>query len=409
MKDVFLAHNSKDKSLVIELQKQLELHGVSTWLDCDEIPPGRLFQDEIQKAISCVKAAAIIIGADGLGRWQTVELHTIISQSVEKGIPVIPILLPGVDGIPTNLYFLKEFHHVKFQERIDECEQIGKLLWGIKNVKIEKELPQESMFVKMRIKDIIIDRMKKDNIDLSGILSRNDVDCKTIIRRYCSKFPETNQEDFKKKLLQARSYAYDMKYSSRENNEDERYIDFDSWESEIRILLKKLGILTCKNLDVINVGIGNGLENPNLYDDFENLYGIDISGESLVKAKKVLPKINAIQANAEDLHMIPSSSMDLYISLRTFQSSLFNKEEAIQEAYRVLRSGGIFIISISNAHKAKNGIIQGILKASGSEVDFDLPYNITDYVRKNITRLDFYNVGIYTGNYEVYVYGIKTS
>jgi hypothetical protein len=128
--DVFLAHNSLDKPLVRIIFFNLQNRGFNPFLDEEEIQPGRLFQDVIQEAIRQSKCVAVFIGKTGLGNWQAVELKTFISQCVNRGIPVIPVLLPGVQQIPQNLLFLQEFHSVRFRQDIDDYT-LNQLIWGI--------------------------------------------------------------------------------------------------------------------------------------------------------------------------------------------------------------------------------------------------------------------------------------
>ncbi len=112
--DVFLAHNSQDKPQVRAIARELRHRGLKYWIDEEQIPPGRSFQEVIQQAIPNVKSAAIFIGSRGLGNWQAMELRILISQSVEADIPVIPVLLPGVETIPEHLSFLKQLNWVRF-------------------------------------------------------------------------------------------------------------------------------------------------------------------------------------------------------------------------------------------------------------------------------------------------------
>jgi hypothetical protein len=133
--DVFLAHSSKDKPLIRQIYQELKQRGMHPWLDEEEIAPGTQFQDEIQQAIGQIKVAAICIGQTGLGRWQKLELKSFISQCVTRNIPVIPVLLPGVEAIPDELPFLKEFHAVLFEGDIRDERAFYKLEWGITGVK----------------------------------------------------------------------------------------------------------------------------------------------------------------------------------------------------------------------------------------------------------------------------------
>lgn len=129
--DAFLAYNHFDRSQVIAIAEELKKRGLNPWIDIEQIPPGRWFQDIIQKTIPNVKSAAIIIGSKGLGKWQALELRAFISECVKKNMPVIPILLPGITKLPRGLLFLKELNWVRFSESIDEPEVLDNLEWGI--------------------------------------------------------------------------------------------------------------------------------------------------------------------------------------------------------------------------------------------------------------------------------------
>jgi len=135
--DVFLAHNSQDKPQVKVIAKQLKRRGLKVWLDEEQIPPGHSFQDAIQQAIQNVKSAAIFIGIGGLGKWQILEYRSLISRFVDASIPVIPVLLPGVDGIPEHLLFLRELNWVNFSKGIDNVEALDQLESGIRQHKIQ--------------------------------------------------------------------------------------------------------------------------------------------------------------------------------------------------------------------------------------------------------------------------------
>jgi len=129
--DVFLAHNSEDKALVLRLGQQLRNQGINPWIDVEQIPPGRWFQDVIQSAVRSVKAAAIVIGMAGVGRWQALELRAFVTRCVDRGVPLIPVLLPGVTEIPSELVFLQDASFVKFDCDVDEEKILSRLVWGI--------------------------------------------------------------------------------------------------------------------------------------------------------------------------------------------------------------------------------------------------------------------------------------
>ncbi len=129
--DVFLAHNSSDKPFVKIINSRLKRRGLRPWLDKEELPPGRRFQDVVQDTIRKISSAAIFIGKKGMGRWQVLELHSFISQCVERNIPVIPVLLPGVRRLPRKLVFLNVFSWIRFRRTANEDVAFEELVWGI--------------------------------------------------------------------------------------------------------------------------------------------------------------------------------------------------------------------------------------------------------------------------------------
>jgi len=145
--DVFLAHNGADKPEVRAIANQLKERSIKVWLDEEQIPPGRSFQDEIQKAIPLVKSAAIFIGFKRLGKWQRMEVRLLTRRCVEKGIPLIPILLPGVNQLPEKVVILKEYTWVDFSKNIDDIQALNNLVRGISATKSSpQQKPTELWF-----------------------------------------------------------------------------------------------------------------------------------------------------------------------------------------------------------------------------------------------------------------------
>jgi hypothetical protein len=106
----------------------LRSRGLKVWLDKEQIPPGRWFQDVIQSSVGKVGVAAFFLGPKGMGNWQMMELRTFMSACVNKGTPVIPVLLPGVNELPTELRFLKELNYVSFKDSVAEKEALDALV-----------------------------------------------------------------------------------------------------------------------------------------------------------------------------------------------------------------------------------------------------------------------------------------
>jgi len=132
--DVFLSHNSKDKPTVIELGLALRDRGLEPWLDIWELTPGHDWQMRLEETLSTVRSSAVMVGADGLGPWEIPEMRASLSESVRRGIPVIPVLLPGAPKQPVLPLFLTQFTWVDLRGGITQ-EGIDRLEWGITGVK----------------------------------------------------------------------------------------------------------------------------------------------------------------------------------------------------------------------------------------------------------------------------------
>jgi hypothetical protein len=126
--DVFLSHNSQDKAIVRKIANELRQRGIEPWFDDEQIPAGQPILDFIEKAIQNVKSIAVFIGSEKLGMWQKRELISLIG--VGENIPIIPVLLPGVDDIPKDLPFLKDRISISFTQSGDE-RAIDLLVRGI--------------------------------------------------------------------------------------------------------------------------------------------------------------------------------------------------------------------------------------------------------------------------------------
>jgi len=133
---VFLSHNSKNKPAVRELGEALKAAGLRVWLDEWELRPGQPWQPALEKIISTVKAAAVVVGADGLGPWEIPEMYACLSQFINRKMSVIPVLLPGAPCQPELPMFLTGFTWVDLRAGLTH-DGVGLLRWGITGEKPE--------------------------------------------------------------------------------------------------------------------------------------------------------------------------------------------------------------------------------------------------------------------------------
>jgi hypothetical protein len=127
--DTFLCHNSQDKDAIRELNTRLNDSGVVTWLDEEQLPPGRPWQDELERQISSIKSVVVAVGQSGTGPWQNVEIRAFLSEFIRRGCPVIPLILPNCKDIPDLPLFLRQFTWVDLRKT--RPDPFNLLLWGI--------------------------------------------------------------------------------------------------------------------------------------------------------------------------------------------------------------------------------------------------------------------------------------
>lgn len=127
--DVFLCHNSKDKTEVKKIGEQLKTMGILPWLDEWELRPGLPFQRALEEQISQIKSAAVFVSANEFGPWHDMEQNAFIRQFVKRGCTVIPVILPSCQQTPTLPVFLEGMVWVDFRK--PDPNPLGELVWGI--------------------------------------------------------------------------------------------------------------------------------------------------------------------------------------------------------------------------------------------------------------------------------------
>jgi tetratricopeptide (TPR) repeat protein len=127
--DVFLSHHSNDKPAARQLADALRSRGLTVWMDEAELVPGRAWQEAIEEAIQIAKSAVVLVGANGLGPWETVEMRLCFSEFVHRGLPVIPVIFSGapMEALPP---FLRQLTWVDLREGLTR-EGLDRLEHGI--------------------------------------------------------------------------------------------------------------------------------------------------------------------------------------------------------------------------------------------------------------------------------------
>jgi TIR domain len=150
--DVFLCHNSEDKSEVEKIAHQLRAIGLEPWLDKWELPPGRPWRRLLEEQIGQVRSAAVFVGSNGRGPWQELEIDALLNEFARRQCPVIPVLLHNASAQPDLPLFLKSMEWVDFRRR--DPNPMYELFWGVTGIKLDKYLNNKLEDLKQRKIDL---------------------------------------------------------------------------------------------------------------------------------------------------------------------------------------------------------------------------------------------------------------
>jgi hypothetical protein len=131
--DVFLCHNSEDKSEVREIAQRLVRKQVKPWLDEEQIRPGTSWQEALGSQMEGVKSAAVFVGSSGIGPWQNQEIQALLNEFVKRSCAVIPVILPSAKTTPRLPWTLANFQYVDF--RSNHLDPLKQLIWGITGIR----------------------------------------------------------------------------------------------------------------------------------------------------------------------------------------------------------------------------------------------------------------------------------
>ena len=259
------------------------------------------------------------------------------------------------------------------------------------------------------IPQIIIDILLLSGIDyIKSLPEGQDVTINDIIN-YCEQESKKFGKDdinFEELIRQAVSTGYDKRYFEIDDKAEERSAILNQFSESFMEILKRLNIHeTYREQKVLVVGIGNGFEGKMLYADINNLALADIAPQSLAQAKKVLPQAKEYNEPADKLSSVFDDSYDLYISLRTYQSTYFDIPASLQEAKRILKNNGAIVISVACGYlNAQNEFVYGLFNPHNGVFEENRPDVFLNTIRRHLRKLKFNIVGEMRIPTEVFIF-----
>jgi len=259
------------------------------------------------------------------------------------------------------------------------------------------------------IPKLIIEYLIKNGANFISSLPDYEYCTLNDIIKYCIqegiKFNRTDI-DFQMLVTEAISNAYDKKYFYHKN--DERIKNKNIFINTFFNILNQLGINEIyKKQNVIVVGIGNGNEGRLIYDKIKYLTIIDIASDSLKQAQSIFPHATAYKLNASNLYLFDKSIYDLYISLRTYQSTYFDILKSLKEAKRILRTKGLIIISIPCGYFNNNELISGMYNPHNGILEKERPDTFIEKIIHDLKEIDFKIIGLNKIPTEIFIYAEK--
>lgn len=267
----------------------------------------------------------------------------------------------------------------------------------------KQNIKNNPYYAKKRISNLLIETLEKKGF----ILTKNEIDNnKTVekLSQYINNKYNLDNSDTQPLVTECLSDSFNDKYSTYDYSDDARCIS-NTWFSNFLNIYKKIDDKPIEQKNIINVGVGSGQEAIKLFSFCKHITFVDIAKDGLEKISKQIPCAQIICSRAEDLSKFKNSEFDLYISLRTYNSSFFDIDLAIREAKRVLNNKGKIIISIANGflYKKQKNIIPGLIIPSTDFVDI---YRGLDKMKILVSKLietKFINIKYYITNEEIYL------
>jgi 8-oxo-dGTP pyrophosphatase MutT (NUDIX family)/nucleotide-binding universal stress UspA family protein len=141
--DLFISYNTREKLLVAELAEKLRKLGIRVWIDSEQIKAGSIVMDEIQSTIKNSRVAAVLLGKEGIGRWEEQEINAIFRLSVSNSLRIIPVLLPNAPEEPKLPLFLQNYSWIDFRSGFNE-EGLAKLKEEISEISLKSQKLSEN-------------------------------------------------------------------------------------------------------------------------------------------------------------------------------------------------------------------------------------------------------------------------
>lgn len=168
---------------------------------------------------------------------------------------------------------------------------------------------------------------------------------------------------------------------------------------------KESSIRPLSAVSILNVGVGAGHEAATLFSDCPQITFADIAESGLASISGHIPSSRTVVSSAEDLSALPENSFDLYVSLRTYNSSFFDTSAAASEAHRVLKAGAAIIVSVANGflYTQRGCVVPGLIIPGTEFVDLYRGMDTANLIAAELDGAGFKDVRTFPTSTEIYL------
>ncbi|GAA4890363.1 class I SAM-dependent methyltransferase [Ferrimonas pelagia] len=270
--------------------------------------------------------------------------------------------------------------------------------------KSNSSVSPNSKYAMQSTRNIVLNEVERCGLNIERLDVKHGFESSDLVKRLHILNPGEHEEKIEEIVLVAMETAFTSKYL--EMKEDEKLVNpkllnitshdqAKCWDFYFSRCLANIGISDISNLNVLDVGVGNAEASKAIWKNVRSLIGVDVSEKSLARAKSNLPNIETCKSSANNLNKIESSTIDLYVSLRTYQSSLFDIKPALHEAYRVLTRGGVIVITIPVLFLKKDGngeikgTLRGLIESGSNEPTLEYAYKVVNNIMWKMDVLNY--------------------
>ncbi|WP_329020640.1 methyltransferase domain-containing protein [Streptomyces sp. NBC_01601] len=366
-----------------------EVHGAS-WF--------RILRRRVQElGVSSAHSVYLTINTlSAAGSFELAELlHDVRIDRVYIGLPD-PALTTYLDGDPAT----ERAYVLRFPDDLQrEIMEQNRDLYAASGQSIECN-PHYSTH---RISEAVSTGLRSKGFELS----RGDVNANRgrvalaslICQRYGIEYEEADRA-----VGDALSGAFDAKYGTYDYAYDARAANV-RWADDFMSVYKESSIRPLSAVSILNVGVGAGHEAATLFSDCPQITFADIAESGLASISGHIPSSRTVVSSAEDLSALPENSFDLYVSLRTYNSSFFDTSAAASEAHRVLKAGAAIIVSVANGflYTQRGCVVPGLIIPGTEFVDLYRGMDTANLIAAELDGAGFKDVRTFPTSTEIYL------